>query len=1592
MQTKNYIGGAVIALLSVSVAVLAIENYRLSRKLVLGAKCSVPGAKSEPSAQCLVPAAEKTPDAKAEEKREIEQKVVDVVYDGDDDIAVIFSERPDMGIVREYIEAGPVNAGSVAYRYEARYNNRTEEYDPCVHVTGDFAYRTNLTLKVHAGFPVWGKSSTSNLTVVAMKEDFEATLRRKDAPPFVRFATGGRYLAPIGSRAIALETVNVELLHTEIRRVPAANIVEMLALEENEYMRIRKCSWPNEEEWLEDIAGVARVADFPIEAGINETVKNLISVVPADGLSSNGVFLVMARDGKRDRKEHRPWWNDDNKPLNPNRYRLVTVTDLGISARAAKDEIVVWTTSLTSGRPVADATVEIFSCANILLGKGVTGEDGVARCEIAKGEGEPFAVVVTAADDVDRSFIALTDGMSIDESAIKAGRDGFLGAGEVSAFAWTDRGIYRHGEKIFYRALVRDGEGKTPTPFPLELRLQNPEGRVESRSTVFPDADGAILFEEFAIPAERPSGAWYIVLATPGEKGRVLAEREVKIEEFVPPQIRVKVAADESRGPADFAFSVAAEHLYGAAAKGLRSEGAVVYEDAPFAPRGWSGYRFGNERLGLKPNFRRLPAGRLDDAGRAVIAAPLFADKGKPRAAVRVTCEGTVFEDGGRPAVGRVSRVLDYYPYYLGSTLKGSLAKPAAGSPVVRIAAVKPNGERLAEERRLVAKIEAVETIYSYRRRPDGGMSWNTEYVENVCASNIELRTSATADTALALPLACAGDYILTVEDPETGVSFGSSFYLGSTEDGEIRAPLSNPTAVKVVPDKPFYRVGETPKLVVKSPFPGAALLTLLRDGVVDVREIELENATSEITLEPVKEEWAPNVDVQIAVVRSAAAGGNGSLAVRAHGESTIVVRPEDREIPVDVEAEVKGSHVAVSVAAPGADFVAVTLVDEGINLLTDEPVPSPIARFAESRTGNLDYYDLYSRLLPIEGDDVLKASGIKTGGGFGAELLSRVSPVPTRRFIPLAKWIASVPVADGVAKCDFDIGEFIGEVRVTAVAWSAKASGSAAVRRKAAPNLVARPDAPRFVAPGDEFTAILPLANTTRDLGEIEYSVAGHTGKLTLAAGDSTNLIFSVAAPAEPGEMTLDFVANGLGEKHESVIALPVRPAVPWRERGGVVRLAPGEAWDKPAGAERFAYSFGASRAAELAGAYRFLAEYPHGCLEQTTSRVFPLVGTTNVDVVAAGVRRVESMVRPGKFVMWPDCDYEPWDKEVPLYASHFLFVAERTGIALDEKAKRSVLNFLDSTIVSTNLDAAAYAALVKTTAGKADRGPMFRLYDRRAELSLLARSRLALAFATIGDKRRAKELLTAAAAPDSVREAAFALLALLAIEPGDARIHELATYLESNRDRECSSWGTTGENAHALLALGAYYRALPATAGKPNVVERDGKLVNDGDGTAFVSWKTLELPRADEIAERADGFALERRYLADDGSELDPGALVCGELVTVELKLRALETRDLNDLVIEDLLPGALEPVRDMLGEAFAKPSWVMRYDARDDRMLVFSKKFHLEKNDEVTFRYACRVVGKGAFALPAATCEAMYAPRLGAVCRGGRVVVRD
>jgi len=262
-------------------------------------------------------------------------------------------------------------------------------------------------------------------------------------------------------------------------------------------------------------------------------------------------------------------------------------------------------------------------------------------------------------------------------------------------------------------------------------------------------------------------------------------------------------------------------------------------------------------------------------------------------------------------------------------------------------------------------------------------------------------------------------------------------------------------------------------------------------------------------------------------------------------------------------------------------------------------------------------------------------------------------------------------------------------------------------------------------------------------------------------------------------------------------------------------------------------------------------------------------------------------------------------------------------------------------------------------------------------------------------------------------LREATFGLLAALDINRDAPFVTACVREIERLRNRH-SHWGTTQDNALALLALGAWRLAVPqeengdftavvtwqggeGRSGATNAFAcavagtAATTVSNEGPGTMYVTRRVEGVPLA-ALPEVSAGISVKREWLTLDGAPLQTNVLTRGDLLVVKLTVNA-GVQPVNDVIVEDLLPACLEIECADLRKAGTLPwivnpatDWVVHNEARDDRMLVFGATTF---GDHVYF-YSARVVTSGQFTLPAITATRMYAPEVEARTKAGVVTV--
>ena len=1491
-----------------------------------------------------------------------------------------------------------------------------------IRVDGEFKPGQTYEMIIRKGLP------SGDEDLAPLPYDLVRVLEFPDRACDVSLELSGNYLAPEDDVNLPVSTMNMDELEVKAEPVLPQNIVLYAQIEHGSLYTGGSRPY----------AGTENTVTFKVKNELNKQVHTDIPLSQVIGKGERGIFCVHGLGEER----------------------LICVSDIGLMATVDETSTRVWATSLSTGKPLPKTKLWVYTGNNVVLGEGETGPDGIASFTYEKGNDKPFLVLAISGDETDMTYLPFVS--KLDTTEPFTGKTfgnvpaEYLEEGACDAYVFLERGIYRPGEKVFVQAILRDKERRAPKPFPVLVEMCRAAGESLLQSKqVMPDETGAIILPDaFQIPDNAMSGRWYVRVKMPGtDEERILGETELRVESFVPKQIKVVVEGlpAETAYCATNEFTVRADYLFGKPGADLEVSAQVAFSDTPFKPDGWKGWSFDNPERHLKKFTNSYGKGTLDEDGKDeyLLSFPLEElEKNKPSSAVKAVFEATVLEPGGRPVSARAETLMHVYPYYIG--VKSEKYNPRPGTTnTLSVVLVTPNGVLRRGAQSAQAVLSSVNHFYGYVRNPNGSYSWVSERrVKKISESPVSLEQI----TKVPFSAPHSGSFLLAIRTPD-GVENTYAFDAYGADEYAPSSNLENPSKVELSFDKPVYRAGETARLKIKAPFTGTAELTLLHKTVLSQRVIPLKETTSDVELK-VERDWYPNIYAAIRVV-NISTNTLGWSARRAAGSAVLRVERPEHEFHVAVAANVQivpgGSRITADVAVPGApagSHVTLMVVDESIHQLTDEPCPDPVGFLARERKSLAWMYDFYSQIMLVTPSPAARAA---IGGDDEEELMKRVSPVRSRRFKPLALWKPGVPLVNGAAHVDLDLPEFSGEVRVTAVAWSSTAAGAAKVHTKVAPKLVVQPDAPRFLAGGDKADMTLTLHNNSGKDDTVAYEVSfnGVLGDsalqknvIPLVKGASKTLRFPIGARQTGyGEGEITVKTEGCGETHTQTLYIPVRPAVPLTTTYEYVTLKAGESktFLLPPGvvtnavrqnviARKSAYT-------QFLPALQYLLNYPYGCLEQTTSSVFPLIaadgafgrlGCTNAaqlvearSKIKEAIQRISSMGACDFYTIWPRSSEH--DDGLSCYAGYFIASAFRAGIDMPEgilTEARGILRNI-ATDARVSVDNRAYACQGLATLGDFRHQLMLHLLDRQAEFNVEGRFHLSAAFALAGRRDLAYALISKIEYADTIRAAAFGILAWSELETPDrdAHIQKLFHQIVASK-KKSGHWGNTQENALALLAAATLARRekQDERGFALEVTDADGKKIcstskdgfsfsadnaafiarNDGPGPVTLVRTVKAYPLLASMKEHENGLRITRTFYRPDGTPFT-GPVKLGDQVIVKLQLQSLPADEFrSDVVIDELLPSCLEVETTGLKvyEQFPKleqfsDDWLRNKEVLDDRVLFFSKAFDSRK---AVVYYVARAVSAGTFIIPPCSAECMYDTEYS--CRGlpGTLVIKE
>ena len=505
---------------------------------------------------------------------------------------------------------------------------------------------------------------------------------------------------------------------------------------------------------------------------------------------------------------------------------------------------------------------------------------------------------------------------------------------------------------------------------------------------------------------------------------------------------------------------------------------------------------------------------------------------------------------------------------------------------------------------------------------------------------------------------------------------------------------------------------------------------------------------------------------------------------------------------------------------------------------------------------------------------------------------------------------------------------------------------------------------------------------------------------RVQIAAGKEAQLIFELLTHDAIGKADFTLSASGNDENTQMSVRLPLRSAAPPVTETGHGTVSADNTTDFVfpsnliANSSEFTLTVSPFPAIEFAGGIRYLLKYPYGCIEQTTSRVFPLLYFSDVasavepelaadgridHYITAGINRLESMLTSqNHFAYWPGGSYiNHWSS---VYASHFLVEARKAGYEVSERVYTGLLNGLrqqakqiSSTQKSVDdsnrykVERAVYACYVLAAAGEPEKGVMHYFKNNLlSNLKNYSQFQLAGAFALSGDLETALSMLPISIPSQNggnrqsghnfnspIRSQAIILDVLAEVNENHPSIPMLVSNL-SNAATQRKRWGTTQENAFAFLALGKILKKKmdgnytgKITINDTHLADFDSttpsiRLANDdwdgaqvkisieGTGNCYYYWSAFGIRRDSFIEEYDRDLEVRRRYLNEDGISYDE-EFQHGDLVIAEITVKAL-TSNLENVVVVDMLPAGFEIENARLASRAGIP-WLKTQDFKPD-----------------------------------------------------------
>ncbi|HAU5602266.1 TPA: alpha-2-macroglobulin family protein [Citrobacter koseri] len=1221
------------------------------------------------------------------------------------------------------------------------------------------------------------------LNKTAFGRAYEKTITTRDVQPSVGFASRGSLLPGKVVEGLPVMALNVNDVDVNFFRVKPESLAAFVS--QWEYRNVLS-NWESDN--LLKMADLVYTGRFDLNPARNTREKRLLPLSDIKPLQQAGVYIAVMNQAGH--------YNYSNPAT------LFTLSDIGVSAHRYHNRLDIFTQSLENGAAQQGVEVALLDEKGQTLAQAASDAQGHVQLENSQQ-----AALLLARKDGQTTLLDLKlPALDLAEFAI-AGAPGY----SKQFFMFGPRDLYRPGETVILNGLLRDSDGKTLPDQPVKLEVVKPDGQV-LRTVVSQPENGLYRFT-YPLDSGAPTGMWHIRANTGDNQPRMW---DFHVEDFMPERMALNFSAQKTPlAPSEeVTFSVVGYYLYGAPANGNTLQGQLFLRPQREAVQALPGFQFGDiaeENLSRSLDEVQLT---LDENGRGDVSAN--SQWQEAHSPLQVILQASLLESGGRPVTRRAEQAIwpadtlpgirpqfaskAVYDYRTDATVNQPIVDEG-GNAAFDIVYADAQGNKKAASGLQVRLIRERRDYYWNWSESEG---WQSQFDQkDLVEGEQTLDLSADETGKVSFPVDW-GSYRLEVKAPNDAIS-SVRFWAGySWQDNSDGSGAARPDRVTLKLDKPTYRPGDTIKLHVAAPVAGKGYAMVeSSDGPLWWQEIDVPAEGLDLSI-PVDKSWSRHDLYLSALVVRPGDKSRSATPKRAVGLLHLPLGDENRRLDLTLESPAKmrpNQPLTVNVKAsakhgetPKQINVLLSAVDSGVLNITDYVTPDPWQAFFGQKRYGADIYDIYGQVIEGQG----RLATLRFGGD--GDELKRGGKPPVNHVNIVAQQALPVTLNEqGEGSVTLPIGDFNGELRVMAQAWTAEDFGSSESKVIVAAPVIAELNQPRFMAGGDTSRLTLDVTNLTDkpQTLTIELAASGllelvsqQPAPVNLAPGVRTTLFIPVRAKEGFGEGELQATLTGLNLPGETLPAqhkqwkIGVRPAWPAQTVNSGTVLQAGETWHAPAqNLENFSpvtlqgqLLLSGKPPLNLARYIRELKAYPYGCLEQTASGLFPSLYTNAAQLKAlgiagdtdekrraavdTGISRMLQMQRDnGGFALWDNNG--PEEYWLTAYAMDFLVRAGEQGYSVPADAinrgNERLLRYLQdpgmmSVRYSDDTQASkfavqAYAGLVLARQQKAPLGALREIWERRSQAaSGLPLLQLGIALKNMGDASRSEQALTLA------------------------------------------------------------------------------------------------------------------------------------------------------------------------------------------------------------------------------------------------------